>query len=50
MREALELIATRRVDVASMVSHRLGLAETGEGFRLMTESGESLKIIIEPQR
>ena len=50
MREALELIATRRVDVASMVSHRLGLAETGEGFRLMTEGGESLKIIIEPQR
>jgi hypothetical protein len=33
-----------------MVTHRLGLAGTGEGLRLMVEAGESLKVVIEPQR
>jgi len=50
MRTALDLIVTRRIDVASMVTHRLGLAETGTGFRLMCGAGESLKVIVEPQR
>jgi len=50
MREALALIATRTIDVASMVTHRLGLAETQEGFRLVADAAESLKVIVEPQR
>jgi len=50
MRTALDLIAARRVDVASMVTHRLGLAETGRGFRMMRDGGESLKVIVDPQR
>jgi hypothetical protein len=33
-----------------MITHRLPLAETGEGFRLVAEAGESLKVIVEPQR
>lgn len=48
MRTALELIAQRRVDVAGMVTHRLPLERTGEGFRLMLQGGESLKIIVDP--
>ena len=50
MRVALELIASKRVDVASMITHRLPLAETGEGFRLVAEARESLKVIVQPQR
>ena len=50
IREALDLIATGRVDVAPMITHRMGLAETGDAFRLVLAAGESLKIIIEPQR
>jgi L-iditol 2-dehydrogenase len=50
MRSALDLIATGRLDVASMVTHRLGLAETGVGFGLVLEGGDSLKVIVEPQR
>jgi len=50
MQRALDLIAAREVDVASMVTHRLGLAETAEAFRLMLEGGDSLKVIVEPQR
>jgi L-iditol 2-dehydrogenase len=50
MRAALGLIASRRVDVASMVTHRLGLAGAAEGFRLTAAAGESLKVIVFPQR
>ncbi len=48
--EALELIHARRLPVGEMITHRLGLAETGLGFKLVTEAKESLKVIIEPQR
>ena len=50
MRTALDLMATRRIDVTPMITHRLGLAETREGFRLTAAAGPSLKVIIEPQR
>ncbi len=50
MRTALDLIAAGRLDLASMVTHRLGLAETGVGFGLVIEGGDSLKVIVEPQR
>jgi L-iditol 2-dehydrogenase len=50
MLAALDLIAARRLDVAAMVTHRLGLARTGEGFELVAAGGESLKVIVEPQR
>ena len=47
---ALELIRTRRVRVREMITHRLSLAETEMGFRLVSEARESIKVIIEPQR
>ena len=49
MRSALDMIAAGEVDVAGMITHRLPLARTGEGFELMTGSGACLKIIVEPQ-
>ncbi len=45
----MELIRSGRVNVKSMVTHRLPLARAQEGFRLVAEAGESLKVIIEPQ-
>ncbi len=50
MRTALELIASKRVDVGQTITHRLGLGETQEGFRLTAAAGNSLKVIVEPQR
>jgi len=50
MRTALRLISERRVDVGAMITHRLPLAETAEGFRLLMEGADALKVIIEPQR
>ena len=47
---ALELIGSGRIHVRDMITHRLGLAETGLGFQLVAQAQDSLKVIIEPQR
>lgn len=47
---ALELIRMKRVDVSRMITHRYGLARTGEGFLKMVDGKDSLKVIIEPQK
>lgn len=47
---AIDLIAAGRVDVSDMITHRLGLDMAAEGFRLASEAGESIKVVIEPQR
>ncbi len=47
---ALELIRAKRVNVADMVTHRLPLSETGKGFRMVEEGGDSIKIIVEPHK
>ena len=47
---ALELIGTHSVKVGDMITHRLGLAEAGMGFKLTAEAGSSLKVIVEPHR
>ena len=47
---AIELIRSGRVPVGKMITHRLPLDKAGYGFRLVAEGGESLKVIIEPQR
>jgi L-iditol 2-dehydrogenase len=47
---ALELIRSGRVPVAGLITHRLGLAEIGEGFKLVGAGDASIKVIIEPGR
>ena len=47
--EALELIRLGRLRVKEMITHRFGLADIGEAFRLVAEARDSLKVIIEPQ-
>jgi len=49
---ALELIRAGTLRVKEMITHRLGLAETGLGFRMVVhpEEHNSIKVIIEPQR
>jgi L-iditol 2-dehydrogenase len=48
--EAIELIRRGQVNVRDMITHRLGLGEAGRGFRMVAEAGESIKVIIDPQR
>ncbi|HZN55947.1 MAG TPA: alcohol dehydrogenase catalytic domain-containing protein [Candidatus Polarisedimenticolaceae bacterium] len=50
MRAALDAIAAGKIDVSSLITHRFGLGDTAEAFRLVEEAGESLKVIVEPQR
>lgn len=47
---ALALMGSGRVEVEDMISHRLPLDKTGEGFGLVARAGESLKVMIEPHK
>jgi L-iditol 2-dehydrogenase len=47
---AIKLISSNRVPVQDMITHRLGLAETERGFKLVTDAKESIKVIIEPHK
>jgi L-iditol 2-dehydrogenase len=48
--EAMEKIRSRRITVHDMITHRFPLKDTVEGFRLVAGAGESIKVIIEPQK
>ncbi len=46
MQEALEIISEGRIVVVDMISHKLPLGSIGDGFRLVAEAKESVKVII----
>ena len=48
LEDSLKVLATRKLNVKDMITHRLSLREAQEGFRLMAEAGQSLKVILEP--
>ncbi|MBT3363469.1 MAG: alcohol dehydrogenase catalytic domain-containing protein [Chloroflexi bacterium] len=48
--QALDLIATHRVDVKNIITHRLSMEEARQGFALVAKAEDCLKVIIEPQR
>lgn len=47
--EAIRLLREPDFTVTDMITHRLPLAETGTGFRLVAGGKESIKVIIKPQ-
>jgi L-iditol 2-dehydrogenase len=50
IKEAIELIHSRKVNVHDMITHRLSLVEIGKGFQIVSDAKESIKVIIEPNR
>lgn len=48
--DSLKTLSTGEINVKDMISHRLPLTEAQEGFRLTAEAGNSLKVILEPNR
>lgn len=50
LEESLAVLASKRLNVKDMITHRLSLREAQEGFNLMAQAGESLKVILEPNR
>jgi len=47
--DALDWIATGKLKLTGMITHRLPLTKIAEGFRLVAEARESIKVIIFPQ-
>jgi len=45
---ALDLIASKRVRVDDLITHRLPLDQAQEGFALVAKAGESVKVVLEP--
>ena len=48
--DALQLISSRKINCHDMISHKFGLKDTVEGFKLVAEARGSMKVIIEPQK
>ncbi|UCC16731.1 MAG: zinc-dependent dehydrogenase [Dehalococcoidales bacterium] len=48
--EALELISQGVINTEVMTTHVLPMDDVGRGFQLVAEAGESVKVIIEPQK
>lgn len=47
---AVEMVRVHRNRLSEMITHRLGLADTLAGFGLVAGGGDSIKVIIEPQK
>ena len=50
LEDSMRILATRKLNIKDMITHRFSLNEAQEGFRLMAEAGQSLKVILEPNR
>ncbi len=48
--ESLDLIASGKIRIDDMITHRLPLGDIAEGFRLVTDGQESIKVIIRPNQ
>ncbi len=49
LKEALDLIKTKKIKVTDMITHTLPLEKAQEGFRLVAEAKESIKVILKPE-
>jgi L-iditol 2-dehydrogenase len=50
LEEALHLIQNKKVAVREMITHRLPLEKIQEGFRIVSQAGESLKVVLIPHK
>ena len=50
LEESLAILEGKSLDVKGMITHRLSIQQAAEGFRLAAKAGDSLKVIIEPNR
>ncbi len=48
LKKSIQLIQGRKINVDDMITHRLSLKEAGQGFKLVAEANESIKVIIKP--
>jgi L-iditol 2-dehydrogenase len=48
IQDTLELITSGMVNVKKMITHRVSLSDIREGFKLVSEAAESLKVVVVP--
>jgi L-iditol 2-dehydrogenase len=48
LKEAMDLIESGKVNVKEMITHTLGLEQIQEGFRIVEEADQSLKVVLIP--
>lgn len=46
--EAIDIISKKNMTVTDMITHRLPLKDTAQGFQLVASAKQSIKVIIEP--
>jgi len=49
LEESLDLIKSGKINVKDMITHRLPLEEVQEGFKIVSDAKESLKVVLEPR-
>ena len=47
-KQALDLLASRKLNASDFITHRLSLSEITRGFKLVAEAKECLKVVIKP--
>ena len=50
LKESIDLIKNKKINVNDMITHRLKLDDIQKGFNLVAEAKESLKVIVEPNK
>ena len=50
LKESIRIISSGKLNLKEMITHKLKFDEIQEGFNLVAEAKESLKVIIEPQK
>jgi len=50
LEKSLAVLSQKKLNVVDMITHRFGIQQAAEGFKLMAEAGESLKVMIEPNK
>lgn len=48
LKEALDLIKNKKIKAKDMITHVLPLDEVQKGFKITSEAGESLKVVLKP--
>ncbi|MBM4141413.1 MAG: zinc-binding dehydrogenase [Nitrospira sp.] len=48
IKKTIVLIKNNRINVREMITHRVALSHSGEGFKLASESKSSLKVVVVP--
>ncbi len=48
LKEAIKLIASKKIDAGKMITHRVKLSDIRKGFKIASESKKSLKVVVVP--